>query len=51
MEYGNSEADRLALSVDVCSLQPCPDLMNRMGTFLATSSCPLTGPIASRDGR
>jgi hypothetical protein len=50
MESGNGEAARLALGVDVCGLQRCPDLKNRMGTFLATSSCPLTDTIASRDG-
>jgi hypothetical protein len=50
MESGNGEAARLASDIDVCSLRRCPDLKNRMGTFLATSSCPLTNPIASGDG-
>jgi hypothetical protein len=50
MESGNGSAARLALGVDVCGLQRCPDLKNMMGTFLATSSYPLTDPIASRDG-
>jgi hypothetical protein len=40
MESGNGEAARLASGVDVCGLQWCPDLKNRMGTVLATSSCP-----------
>jgi hypothetical protein len=51
MEFGNGEAAWLASGIDVSSLQRCPDLKNRMGTFLVTSSCPLTDPIASRDGR
>jgi hypothetical protein len=51
MEFSNGEAARLPLSIDVCGLRRCPDLKNRMGTVLATSSCPLTDPIASRDGR
>jgi hypothetical protein len=50
MESGNGEAARLASGVDVCGLRRCPDLKNRMGTFLATSPCPLIDPIASRDG-
>jgi hypothetical protein len=50
MEFGNGEAARLASGVDVCVLRRCPDLKNRMGTFLVTSSCPLTDPIASTDG-
>jgi hypothetical protein len=50
MEFGNGEAARLALAIDVCGLRRCLDLKNRMGTFLATSSYPLTDPIASRDG-
>jgi hypothetical protein len=51
MESRNSEAARLAPGVDKCGLRWCPDLKNRMGTFLATSSCPLTDPIALRDGK
>jgi hypothetical protein len=39
-ESGNSEAARPASSIDVCSLQWCPDPKNRGETFLATSSCP-----------
>jgi hypothetical protein len=50
MESSNGEAARLASGVDVCGLRRCPDLKNSMGTFLATCSCPLTDPIASRDG-
>jgi hypothetical protein len=50
MESGNGEAARLSLGIDVCSLQWSPDHKNRMRTFLATFSCPLTDPIASRDG-
>jgi hypothetical protein len=49
MESGNGKAARLALGVDMGGLRRCPDLKNRMGTFLATSSFPLTDPIASRD--
>jgi hypothetical protein len=49
MESGMGEAARFASGVDVCGLRWCPDLKNRMETFLATSSCPLTNPIASRD--
>jgi hypothetical protein len=51
MESGNGEAARLASGVDVCGLRQCPNLKNRMGTFLATSSCSSTDPIASRDDR
>jgi hypothetical protein len=50
MESGNGEATRLSWGVDVSGLQWCPDRKNRMETFLATSSCPLTDPIASTDG-
>jgi hypothetical protein len=39
-ESGNSEAARLASSVDVCGLQWCPDPKNRGETFLVTSACP-----------
>jgi hypothetical protein len=45
MESSNGEAARLASGVHVCGLRRCPDLKNRMGTFLATSSCPLPDPI------
>jgi hypothetical protein len=45
MESGNGEVARLASGGDMC-----PDLKNRMGTFLVTSSHPLNDPIASRDG-
>jgi hypothetical protein len=51
MEFNNSEVARLTSSVDVGGLRRCPDLKNRMGTFLATSSCLMTDPIASRDDR
>jgi hypothetical protein len=51
MESGNGEAARLASSVDVYGLRRCHDLKNRMETFLAASSRPLTNPIASRNGR
>jgi hypothetical protein len=50
MESGNGEVARLASGIDVHDLRRCPDLKNRMGTFLVTSSCPLIDPIASRDG-
>jgi hypothetical protein len=50
MEFSNGEVARLALGVDMCGLRRCLDHKNRMGTFLATSSCPLIDPIASRDG-
>jgi hypothetical protein len=51
VEFGNDEAAQLASGVNVHGLRRCPILKNRMGTFLATPSCPLTNPIASRDGR
>jgi hypothetical protein len=51
MESSNGEVAWSALGVDMCGLRWCPDLKNRMGTFLATSSCPLTDPIASREDR
>jgi hypothetical protein len=49
MEFNNGKAARLASGVNVCGLRQCLDLKNRMETFLATSSCPLFDPIASRD--
>jgi hypothetical protein len=49
MEFNNDEAARLASGIDVCGLRRCPDLKNRMKTFLVTSACPLTDPIASGD--
>jgi hypothetical protein len=49
MESGNGMAAQLASGVDMCGLRRCHDLKNRMETFLATSSHPLTNPIASRD--
>jgi hypothetical protein len=49
VESSNGEAARLASGVDISGLRQFPALKNRMGTFLAISSCPLTDPIASRD--
>jgi hypothetical protein len=40
MESSNSEVARLALGVDMGGFRWCPNLKNRMGAFLATSSCP-----------
>jgi hypothetical protein len=50
VESSNGEAALLASGVDMRGLRRCPVLKNRMETFLATSSCPLIDPIASRDG-